>query len=240
MAHVPPPIRIAAGLASLVLGLSVIYGMTQAFGGARPNWAVFGFEAITLLAAGFGLVHARGRFLDGPALLYANIVAVVVIGTGLSLVSLGFPPRQVLVHPFMLGRLGLAGVYAMLAIGVVFRTRRSSWQAFAIGTTLTMAALGLGGLAWVTRGSWFMPTTGIARIITTTGALLGAVVLSGLFCAGVHFVIRAFELGHAHNAQPGKPAPARTPQPGGDAGDQASRAPAGAPEPQPARETSSS
>jgi len=198
MPRVPRVILLVAAALGALLGLSVVYGMVQAFSGSRTNWAVFGFEAITLLAAGFALIHARGRFTHAPALLYANIVLVVVVSTGLGLVSLGLPPRKVLVHPFMLARLGIAAAYGVLILAVVFRARRSLWLRFAMGGILTALPLLASAGAWMTRSSWLAPTQGITRIAITSAAIIGSLVAIGVLCAGVHQLIRAFELGSDH------------------------------------------
>lgn len=189
------PQRVLVTLLSVALLATCGYGLYRAFSGPSPYWAVFGFEVIALSCVVCGVLIARGKLAEGRAMALATIAGMPFVGVGLGLVSMGVPWRTVLTNPWFLSRVVLAGGFAIVAAWSVFGSNTKLWRTFLLGLSLAVGSLGAAAAAWLTRGMWFEPTSGAMRIAVVTMALCVTVALGGLFSAGVHFSIRAFELG---------------------------------------------
>lgn len=186
--------RVLVMLLSVTLLATCGYGFSRAFSGPSPYWAVFGFELIALSCVVCGLLIARGKLAEGRAITLATLAGVPFVGVGLGLVSLGVPWRTVLTNPWFLSRVALAGGFAFAAAWSVFGSNTRLWRTFLLGLSLGAGSLAAAAAAWLTRGVWFEPTAGAMRIAVVTMSLCVTVALAGLFSAGVHISIRAFEL----------------------------------------------
>ncbi|MBX3365468.1 MAG: hypothetical protein KF866_11990 [Phycisphaeraceae bacterium] len=210
MTNAPRLLRWLVAGVSIALALSVIYGISLAFSGARTQWFNVGFELLVAGAAVFGVLVARGSFQRGPAMTLAMIALTAVIATGLSLVALQFAARQIVVHPFFLARFAAAAVLAGVGALLVLDRHPRSWKTCLTGAGITAigVAAGAGALLAAVRVQISSPLLAGLGIVVLL--VIGTLVLACV-SIGMHLIIRAFELGHLDDAPPaadsaGKPA----------------------------------
>ncbi|MCW5755256.1 MAG: hypothetical protein KIT24_11170 [Phycisphaeraceae bacterium] len=210
MTNAPRLLRWLVAGVSIALALSVIYGISLAFSGARTQWFNVGFELLVAGAAVFGVLVARGSFQRGPAMTLAMIALTAVIATGLSLVALQFAARQIVVHPFFLARFAAAAVLAGVGALLVLDRHPRSWKTCLTGAGITAigVAAGAGALLAAVRVQISSPLLAGLGIVVLL--VIGTLVLACV-SIGMHLIIRAFELGHLDDATPaadsaGKPA----------------------------------
>ncbi|CAG0955541.1 hypothetical protein PHYC_00443 [Phycisphaerales bacterium] len=203
IAPLPPLVRYLIGTLSVVTLVSALaMAITAAVFPKQPVWVLTGFEVVVLVAGVMGVLGLRGRFDEGQALHLACIAGVLFVGGFLSYLGTrqgivfqeGKPPSST--FPWMLGRLGLAGVYGAIAAYAVLR-RSAQARAFMVRAVIAGAALAVLAAPFVfSRGmpGWLSPTG--KPVMYAALALYGLAALVGV-CAFGHCLIRAFECGRA-------------------------------------------
>ncbi len=191
--------RLAVAGVSLLLLLSVlgVLGAALFTSGTKP-WFLIGFELVTLIAAVFGLLFGLGRLREGPAIGLTCIAGSVLTTALLGYIGAGKQVAGFSLLPVMGGRAVLAGVLLLIAaVAVLSRQPSRSWPDALRGVILLIVCLA------GTAGLWFLiPAArglGVPVPLKVVVGLVLALVLLGVFAAGVHKVIRAFEHGR-HNA----------------------------------------
>lgn len=199
----PPPRRVPGlirGLTGLLCGLTLLSALAGAYWGLaglwpRVSWPLVAFEIVTILGCVFGLLVARGKFADGPGLTILCIAGLIMTCGVLAWLGANKVHAGVNLKPFMLARLGVAGIlYALAAISEV-------WYSPTAAKTLAKAIVyGVVFVAIVAAFAYFrnapimdkmkgwqegvrLAGLGIASIIAVIGA-----------CGGVHLAVRAFTI----------------------------------------------
>lgn len=198
--------RLATGGVMLLVGASAVLGFVEAFGGSEPLWAVAILEAVVAIAVIFGVLFAVGLFRDAPGLTIACLAVAVLLPAGLSLLAQGLAVRQVLTSPIFLARLAAVGVLGFSAVVVTLGPDRHAWRKLVLGGAMAGGAPGVMAGAFIMRASWLTPATGSINAVLVIFAVLGVLILSGVFCVGVDLVISSFERSCEHPDDTGAPA----------------------------------
>ncbi|MBX9736829.1 MAG: hypothetical protein K2X32_07875 [Phycisphaerales bacterium] len=168
---------------------------------AKPAWFLLLFEIVVAAAGVFGVLIARGRFQNGPAIALASVAVCVGAASLLGFVGAGQAAGGFSLKGWFLARLFAAAVFAMAAGGILLaRSGKPALRSLAVGLVLSAIFGGLlvGAMAVMGSKMWAgLPGAGRVAIVLAAGAVLLAV-----FSAAVHWVIRAFSLG-------AQPVPAR-------------------------------
>ncbi len=172
-------------------GLSALTGIAMALLNAPPAWFAICFEVVVLLSAVFGVVTARGLIKDGVALSLLCVGGAVGVASVLGWFSCG---RQLMgwsvTIPLLL-RLAVAGVFTLAAGAEVLR-HDPIRAAGLLARGVVAGAPGAVVLWAVATGrltAWLAPLPGATRAPLM---FFGALVVGGLACAGIHWVIKAF------------------------------------------------
>jgi len=185
--------RLATGGVMLLVGASAIQGFARAFGDSEPLWAVAMLEAIVVIAVVFGVLFAFGLFRAAPGLTIACLAGAVLVPAGLSLLAQGLAVRQVLTSPIFLARIAAVGMLGLGAVTVTLGPDRRAWRRLVFGGVMTGGSLGVMAGGYALRASWPTAETGSGKAMLTIAAVVGVLILCGLFCIGVDLVIGAFE-----------------------------------------------
>lgn len=199
----PTPCRLVLLLLSAAILLSNLAGAGLALvGGEVPVWGWFGFEAVMAVASVFGVLLGLGKFREGWGLAAACVAGAWFVGTGLGRLATHTSPGAVLRDTWFLARTGGAGLVALAGAYAVLSRDRRSIRPLIRGFAF-LAPIVLGGGAWVaTGGGWLGQShEGGAGVLRMSILIILATLAGGLFCAGAHFIIRAFE----HGVPPDQP-----------------------------------
>lgn len=211
---IPKPVRHLTLVLSVAIGLSAIAGVGAGLAMPRidpaqpPNWLLAGMELVVLISAGFGVSLALNRHRDGPgiglALVAGGVFACSVLASKATLGVIGsFPVRNVL-----LLRFAAAGLLALAGAHVVLSRDRRAWPiairgfflavpfAAIVMSTALASRLAPIGQAWNAFWSW---PTWLKVMLGGLGTVIAAIA----FCAGVHLLIKAFELGRLEEPKNG-------------------------------------
>ena len=164
---------------------------------AKPAWALFGFEVVTLLAGVMAVLFGVGKFRESPGLALACIAGTIFVAAGLGWYSV--PPVQgvgrvvtgVPVTPFLAARCLIAVGMAAVGAWMVLSRERRAWKPAIIGAVLgaPVAAVVVGYGYPGTRGA-------VSGLLSNPIVAVPAVLLlGGLLAASAHLLIRAFEMG---------------------------------------------
>lgn len=200
------PARLLVGVVAAAVGLSTLAIFGLGFmAAAKPLWFLIGFEIVVLVASVFGLLIAAGRYQSAPAIGVMCTAGTYFTGAVLGWLSVRSVPFTELPNLaesqgrvmmlWMLGRIGAAGLLALVAAAtVLLRNPRSMNHLVWAGASGLPLAF-VGAMAYIGRG-WFGETVSSMPgwLAGSIGALL-AVVAGALFCIAAHNVIRAFEMG---------------------------------------------
>jgi len=203
--HVVGLVAVAAALSALgVVGLAL-------FRGGQPYWLLILMEACIALAGVVGVMFWRGCYGRAPALAVACVAGTVFTAGFLSWLSVRggmvlSDGSSVSVKTLMLARVGAAVMLGVLAAFEVLSRDRASVPA--ILKAIAAGALMIGVLAAMYAARTRLDA--LPAWLVWSGAAILAVCAMGLFCAAVHFTIRAFELGGAKETA----APSATTAPG--------------------------
>jgi hypothetical protein len=183
---------IALAAAMCVLGLAP--GITGA--DMRPAWLLVGFNLLVAGAGVLGVLTARGRFAEGPALALVCVAGTIAVASVLGAVSVG--GRRMgwlnLMLP-ALASVGLGGVMAAVGGLAVLARRAGALRTFAIGAALGAPVVVVAGAVAFTRGGVLDFMSGWHAAVKLVAAILSLTVLGTLFCISAHMVIRAFDMG---------------------------------------------
>lgn len=201
-----------SALGALVAMAGIVVGVIALARGdsTQSVWFLILWEIVALVGAMFGAIGGlRGRFVSGPALTLLIAAGCLFVAAMLS--ERTFVTRAmnrggnwsaaggIRLLPFLAAQLALAGLLGACAAGAVL-LRAPSRALASLLWGCALLAPSLAGLAAFglprTRGpivAWLS-----ANAILGAGAVvLGGLLVAGLFCVGVHKVIRAFEFGIA-------------------------------------------
>lgn len=205
----PGIIRTLVLVTSVILGLSALPGIFLSigtFGGFA--WGMMGFEAVTLLAAIFGVLIGLGRFRDGFGLALACLAGVVLVALvfGIHVDArtkiADDPDFRPWVNRMLMLRVLAVFAYAFCASAGVFARNPKCWGTAikGIACLLPVAAIGAAymkfGLPFEGDGSG-QPNA--PRVISV---LVAGLLLIILISAGGHLLIRAYEQGRPKNDAP--------------------------------------
>ena len=201
-------------LLSIVLAFSAAAGAIGAALAAPSAWFTIVFEALVLLAAGFGVQIGLSRGpRHGLALAVLCIAGVIAVASVLGYAGLG-QTRQIWgssARPFLFGRLALAGIFGLAAAGVAIQP--------AMHRALPRLLLGLALIAPVAAFAALMSLGTLRPWLSTLGsgpkaiaAVVGFIACTALLAAGTQLIFSAFALA-ARAAEPSEPtSPAPTPR----------------------------
>lgn len=190
-----------SGLVAASAGVTAVLALVQKPGAA---WFLAWFEVVVLTAGVFGVLLARGRFRDGPAIALLCIAGCVAVGSFLGYLSAGRTLMGQSMTVFLLGRVAAGGVFAAAA-GLDVLLRRPGQS-----VPLLMKGL-LAGIPVLVVAAMAVRTSALATInglhpMVQFGVYIGAfVVLTAMSCAAAHWTIRAFALGVEAGATRGEP-----------------------------------
>jgi hypothetical protein len=206
-----------AGLLSALAGLSAVVLVLIAWTmGDQPYWLLTGMECCVIAAGVVGVLFARKRFGDGPAMTLTCIAGTIAVASFLGWLSLyrggmqvgmtlrgsgGGGGKTLPMTGWLVARVACASLLVLLAsieaLGRDRASRRYIFNAIATGGALVV----VGGGLWIGRG-WLMSQSIVPAWVVWTIVSLGAVLAMGLFCACLHCIIRAFEMGRVNAATP--------------------------------------
>ncbi|MGQ0627665.1 MAG: hypothetical protein ACT4PL_06135 [Phycisphaerales bacterium] len=189
----PTPLRIVAILLSTVAGLSAVaFALGAAFTRPAPVWSMIGFELVAMLAGWFAFRASWREQAEGRALTLLCAAGCTAVGAYLGSLAAAGQVMEIGLKPFVLGRIGLgAGLAALAAVEVLRHEPGPAFRRLLLAALLLAPAAVLGFCVYRGVGlGWFAAMTAPSRIATMIG---GGVVVGGLFCAGVHLIIRAFQ-----------------------------------------------
>jgi hypothetical protein len=192
----------------------------------QPYWMVVGFEVVVLIAAGFAVGIARGKFRDGPGMALLCVAGTLMVAGVLGYIStkgtqgvLKLQGRSVPMKPWALLHLAGAGLMALLAAYEVLRRNSRSMYYIARGAMAGVPLAAIVGVAAMLyrksqaterayqsaveaalmagKDAPAAPEPVVASWVSWLGGSLAAVAALVLFSACAHCVIRAFEMGRA-------------------------------------------
>jgi hypothetical protein len=193
---IPKTVLLITGLVSAAVLVSALAGVVMAWViPPKTGWAMVGFEVALILTGVVGLLFARGKFADAPALTLACLAGAVFVAS-----FLGYFGVQKKLGTFPLG-LWLAGrtlaalVLGAASVAVAMGSSREGRRLLFRGLACGIVPLAVGGWYYL-RGlaPLSTPSSGTMEILRV--CVLGAVVLAVFvcLCAAVHLVVRAFEV----------------------------------------------
>ncbi|MBL8991189.1 MAG: hypothetical protein JNJ48_06375 [Phycisphaerae bacterium] len=180
-----------SGLVALSAGVTAVLALVQRPGAA---WFLAWFEVVVLTAGVIGVLLARGRFRDGPAIALLCIAGCVAAGSFLGYLSAGRTLMGQSLTVYMLARVAAGGVFAAAAAADVLLRRPG------LSVPLLMRGL-LAGIPVLVAAAMAVRTSALASInalhpLAQFGVYIGAfVVLAAMTCASAHWIIRAFAIG---------------------------------------------
>jgi hypothetical protein len=192
MQRVPTWTRGLVLLLSLALLVSGLAGAGISLSQGRPLWFLLAFESLVVVSAMFGVMAARGRFAEAPALAILCVTGTIVAASLFGYLGAGRLVSIVNMKYWLLGRCAAAAVLVMLAGWTVLsRQPRASMPLLIRG-----AAFGAVFLASVAAGWWFRSSIGaMPGSGKTLVAVVGGVWLLSMLAPATHYLIRAFEQG---------------------------------------------
>lgn len=191
-----------------LLALSGGLGLVRALGANPVNWFTFGFEALLIVCAMFGVGCGLGRYREGPALAMLCVAGGALVSTalGYSAAHAGFGGIQR--NPMAFARIAAAlGFGALAALTVM--SRRPHASASSAFSGVVMGALAAGAGALLALPGPRAAILGLHPVLTTLMFLTLGVLLVAFISASAHNFIRALE--HGKEAPPPAPgAPGKT------------------------------
>lgn len=194
MAPVPKIVAWVVGLLSAAVLVSAAGGGVLAVLAPRPYWAWLGFEVVVGVACVQGLLFAGGRFRDAPALALACVAGGVFLASLLGRLSVLASVSGLAKDPWTLGRVLAAGLVGGSAAWLVLSRNPRSLGYLVRGVLCGVVPAGAAAYA---LGPWrgLVPVGSLHPALVWGGGLVLGIVVGGLFCASVHCLIRAFEMG---------------------------------------------
>lgn len=131
---------------------------------ARPLWTLIGFECITLLAAGFGIGAAMGKFADGPGMALACVSGTIFVSSVLGYLGATGQIGDYKLQYWLIAHLLIALAIGLLGAWTILRRTPGAWLIALRGTTYTMAAIGFTGVLMAFDGH-MRPTGSSTRLV---------------------------------------------------------------------------
>ncbi|MEQ8316047.1 MAG: hypothetical protein RIE77_09245 [Phycisphaerales bacterium] len=179
-----------------VLGLSALVGLyLAAFSIENLVWPMLLFEPV-LLGCGIGLVLVGlGYQRDGLPMTLATIAGCAAIAGFLSTVAGRNTLGSTLLVPMLGGRLLIAAALGVWAIVLVLGPRASAWRRVALGALLLLVGGGLASLSFIGPAKPLRESLVAAGgFVSSAVALVVFIVFVVLVAAGVHLMVRPFEM----------------------------------------------
>lgn len=193
-------IRIMIGAMCVAIAASAIALVAFAWmKAAFQPWALYTFEAVTLVACVLGLLFALGRFSGAPALTLLCVAGSIAVGSVLINVALRGQldiknsADALALRPWLVARLAASTVMAVIGATLVLNRDARSWPLLVRGIAAGAPLVVIAGAVYWLRGHGGMP--GMPQWLTAILAMTGAIVVGVSLCASAHFLIRAFETG---------------------------------------------
>jgi hypothetical protein len=198
----PRAIQIVVGIICGLVLLSTLPTLIASVAlSPRPVWIMFGFEVVVALACVLGLMVARGKFNEGPALAVLCVAGPIFVGAILAYFGVGRAltlsgrEEPISLTGWLLARVAAALLLAAMAAVLVLMRSRRCWnyaaKAAGAGAPLVLAL----GVAVMYRGPVASALGGLPGLVQIGLGGLAAVVGVVLFSAAAHYTIRAFEEG---------------------------------------------
>lgn len=207
---------VVLGVCALV-GLSALWGIVDASWGEPRVWGLLGFEVVSIVTAGLGVLVGLGRPREAPGLAAACIGATIfaaatlgrfsaIVTRAAGTVSEGQAVRLLVRDPMFEGRLGAALLLGAIAVCLALGSDRAAWKKLGVGCVLLVpVVVALGWLIGPGRDWLLAPVESSGGMVRVVIALVGGVGLMIAASIAVHQVIGAFE---ARLPSPGGPGPA--------------------------------
>lgn len=196
MTPLSKPLAWLVGTVCLLVMISAAAGSVGAvFLDSKPAWPMLGLEGVSALCAAIGLGFYRGAYREGTGIALACIAGSIFMMTGLtylSLASAGIKLGAVSVKPLLVAHAGASLLLGAIGAANVLSRRAGSWPAVVKGVLLVVPPIVATALAWKMGAQWVESLPGI---VIALGSVAGAMILGGMFCVGVDFIIYAFTLG---------------------------------------------
>lgn len=179
-----------------ILGLSALVGLfLAAFSIESLVWPMLLFEPV-VLGSGIALVLlGLGYQRDGLPMALATIAGSVAIAGFLSTVAGRNTLGSTLLVPMLGGRLVIAAALGLWAIVLVLGPKASAWRRVALGTLLLLVGGGLASLTFIGPAKPLRDSLVAAGgFVSSAVALVLFIVFLVLVAAGVHLIVRPFEM----------------------------------------------
>jgi hypothetical protein len=205
------PLAALTGLSALAVGAAALLSRPA------PAWSALGFEAVVLLAACFGWHAARARRSpDGSAMALLCVALCIAVASFLGYLGSGRALFGVGLAPLVLARFAVAAAFVLAsALEVLRHAPQESLPRLVKGAVALAIPAAVAVLLW--RGVGATHIAGLNSTVRATAYFAGFFLFGGLFCAGVHWSVRAFvvalERADAQSAAPGTPSAAGEPHP---------------------------
>lgn len=192
----PKPVRMLTGFIAAVVLLSAIAMVVLAIAvPPKPLWMVAALEVVVALTCVVAIPLARGGYREGPGLALACVAGAVFMCSALGYFSAQGVVGTVSLKPWIAARVALAGLLGASAAMTVLIRNPKSWGVLVKGVLLGLPPAVMAGLIVLGKAGALMKSNeGAAETIRIGAIMVGGVIMGGLFCASVHFVIRAFEM----------------------------------------------
>ncbi|MCC6679004.1 MAG: hypothetical protein IT436_17905 [Phycisphaerales bacterium] len=191
----------------------------------KPAWTFVTFELVIAVCCALALPFGRGAYRDGPGLALICFAGAIFAGSVLGYLSVHGVLGTTSLKLWVLVRVALAGVIGAAAVGIVLIRNPRSWGVLAKGLALLSPLLVIAavvgarklGVPAITRAAdkligltapLTQPGQGLGEAIRLGAIIILGVIAGGLFCAGLHFIIRAFEICREPEAQQSAAQPA--------------------------------
>lgn len=192
MQRVPTWTRGLVLLLSLALLVSGLAGAAISLSQGRPLWFLLAFESLVVVSAMFGVMAARGRFAEAPALAILCVTGTIVAASLFGYLGAGRLVSAVNMKYWLVGRCAAAAVLVMLAGWTVLsRQPRVSIPLLLRGVVFGVVFLATIAVAWRCRESIGKMEGGAKTLL----AVVGGVWLLSMLAPAAHYLIRAFEQG---------------------------------------------
>ncbi len=207
MTRNPKANLVQVGVGAL-LALSALLGLILAsFSVDSLVWPMLLFEPV-ILGCGIALVLAGlGYQRAGLPMALATIAGCTAVAGFLSTVAGRNTLGSTLLVPMLGGRLLIAAALGLWAVVLVLGPRAAAWKRFALGGLLLGAGAALASLAFIGPAKPLRESLVAAGgFVSSAAALVLFVVFVVLVAAGVHLIVRPFEM--ALDAKKAEKAPA--------------------------------
>jgi hypothetical protein len=169
--------------------------------GAKASWVLFGFEVVVVVAAALGILFGRGRFGEAPGLALACVAGTILIASLLGWQASGRTLMGRSLTPLLAWRaVASLALAAAAALCVLSRDPRAVRRA-GLGAVMVLPAVLVVAGALTRPGRRILSAAvgqnPVQQVLVCT---MGGLVVGGLFAAGGHQLIRAFEMGRRGEA----------------------------------------